>query len=173
MTARRRASSVRPYKPSGGWSGLIVQPTSVPALNKVLLASFAPQIGLTLTIRRTHVSLMFSSDQNAASENVIGAIGMGVFNDTTIAAGVAGLPDPVTDVSDDVWFLFQGLHSRISVRGTDGLVEPAGSIIEVDSKAMRKLPNGRSLALVVANADAVFGSLIQCTIRLYTTIARA
>ena len=115
------------------------------------------------------MSVMYSSDQNAASENSIGAVGAAVMEDTAIAVGAGSLPDPVSDVADDMWLMYQGLHTRISVRGTDGLVEPAGHIVEIDSKAMRKVSIGKSLVFIVANADSTFGAIIQATIRVYST----
>ncbi len=173
MVARRRATVGRTYKPSGGWSGLTVGSTAVAANTKVLMASFAPQIGLTLTVRRIRISALYSSDQNAASETTLGALGVGVFSDTAIALGIGSLPDPITDVGDDVWMLFQGMHTRISFVSGGGLVEPAGTLYEIDSKAMRKLPNGKSLAVIVGNESSSFGALLQVTIRIYTTLARA
>ena len=119
------------------------------------------------------MSIMWSSDQNAASENVLGAVGCAVVEDTAVAVGIGSLPDPITDIADDFWFLFQGLHSRISIRGTDGMTEPAGHILEVDSKAMRKLPTGKSMIVVVGNNSSTAGAIIQATIRVYTTLARA
>jgi len=173
MPARRRVSNVRQYRPSGGWAGAIIQQTAVAANSSVLLATFTPSVALTLTVRRIRVSVLYSSDQNAASESSLGALGAAVMEDTAIAVGAASLPDPVSDVADDYWLMFQGLHTRISVRGTDGQVEPAGFIAEIDSKAMRKLPTGKSLVFIVANSSATAGALIQLTIRVYTTLARA
>jgi hypothetical protein len=119
------------------------------------------------------MSVLYSSDQNAASETSLGAVGAGVFEDTAIGVGIGSLPDPVTDVGDDFWLMFQGLHTRISFVSGGGLVEPAGMSVEIDSKAMRKLPVGKLLAFIVGNESASFGALIQATIRVYSTLARA
>ncbi len=119
------------------------------------------------------MSLLYSSDQNAGSESTLGAVGAAVLEDTAIAVGIASLPDPVTDVADDFWLMYQGLHTRISFVSGGGLVEPAGMVVEIDSKAMRKLPTGKSLAFIIANGDASFGALVQSTIRVYSTLARA
>ena len=173
MAARRRSSAVRPYRPSGGWGGVTVGQTAVPANSKVLLATFTPSVAFTLTVRRIRMSVLYSSDQNSASEASLGAVAAGVFEDTAIAVGIGSLPDPITDVADDFWLMFQGLHTRISFVTGGGLVEPAGMVVEIDSKAMRKLPTGKSLAFIVGNASATFGALIQTTIRVYSTLARA
>ncbi len=173
MPQRRGFTRTRSYRPSGVWAGLVNNAVTVPASTALLLASFTPSPSFMETVRRTHISLLFSSDQNVASENVVGAIGAGVFTDHAIAIGAASLPDPVTDVGDDIWFMFQGLHSRFSFSAGGGIAETAGSLYEIDSKAMRKVPNGKSVAIIIANASATAGAVVQLTTRIYSTITRA
>ncbi len=170
MAARRSFTRARTaYKGPGTWAGVAIDSTAVPAASSVLLATFAPG-GVVETVRRIRMSVLYSSDQNTASEGSLGAVGAAVLEDTALGVGVASLPDPITDIQDDIWVMFQGLHTRISIRGTAGIQEPAGSHYEIDSKAMRKLPPGKKLAFIVANKDATFGALIQCTIRVYATL---
>ncbi len=170
MVARRQFTRGRAYKGPGTWAGVTVQQTAVPVASKVLLATFVPG-GVVETVRRVRMSVLYSSDQNTASEASLGAVGAAVMEDTAIAVGVASLPDPITDVQDDVWLMFQGLHTRISVSaGAGAIMEPAGSAYEIDSKAMRKLPPGKSLVFIVANQSSSFAALIQCTIRVYATL---
>jgi len=169
---RGRRGFVKPFKPSGGWSGVVIPQVGIPGNNKILLAQVIPTAGSpTLTIRRIRMSVLFSSDQAAATESPIGAIGAAVLNDTAIAVGVASLPDPVTDIQDDTWMMFQGLHSKVVTAGTLGFTE-SGNLFEIDSKAMRKLPEGMSLAFIAAVGSAQ-GASIQAVIRVYTTQARA
>ena len=173
MPARRRSGFVRSSRAQGGgWAGVAVNQFAVPANNKVLAATVVPNVGFSETIRRTHVSLLYSSDQNIASEASLGAVGFGVFSDTAVAVGIASLPDPVTDIDDDIWFLFQGLHTRFSFSTGGGIAEPAGSLFEIDSKAMRKLPEGKTAGLIVVNNDATFGAVCQLTVRLYSTLSK-
>jgi len=152
---------------------VIVPAVNIPANSKVLLAAVVPVAGSpTLTIRRIRMSLLWSSDQKAAEENPIGAIGAAVLGDTAIAVGVTSLPDPVTDVQDDNWMLFQGLHTRFSFVSAAGFEGTNGMLYEIDSKAMRKLPEGTSLAFIAATGST-HGAFLQCIIRVYTTQARA
>ncbi len=138
----------------------------------MLLASLVPVAGtVRLTIRRTRMSVMWSSDQVAATESPIGAIGIGIFTDISVVAGVASLPDPITEINDDLWFLFQGLHSKFSFISAVGFQEPSGSVYEIDSKAMRSLPEGRQAGVVVGNASAS-GARISMIMRQYFTVAR-
>ncbi len=112
------------------------------------------------------------SDQLAASEFPVGALGAGTFTNIAIAAGVASLPDPITEIDDDVWFLFQGLASGFEFGDATGFSSPAGVGFEIDSKAMRKLPDGRSIGFIAANLGAAAFRL-SLVIRLYVTAARA
>ena len=168
----RSRGGFKPFKPSGGWAGVFVPNTTLPGNSKLLLATFTPVAGSVLqTIRRLRMSVMWSSDSVAAIEFPIGAIGAVVVNDLAITAGVASLPDPITEIGDDAWFLFQGLHLRTVFLDATGFASPAGQVYEVDSKAMRKLPDGFSVAIIAATGDAQ-GAQIQLVARMYTTIAR-
>ena len=171
MPGRRRAA-VRPYKPSGAWGGVIIGVVAIPAASKVLLTTFVNDTDFQATVRRTRISALYSSDQTAAGESTAGALGCAVLENTAITVGIGSLPDPVTDVDEDIWFVFQGLHSRFATTGA-GIAETAGSLYEIDSKAMRKVPQGKSVALIVANQSAVAGALIQLTVRIYSTMTRA
>ena len=89
--------------------------------------------------------MMISSDQAAATEKQVAAIGMGVFSDESIAAGVASVPTPITEMASDFWFFYQLLMARES-RLTD-LSQPA-EVFETDSKAMRKVDVGQDLGII-------------------------
>ncbi len=115
----------------------------------------------------------WSSDQTVVTETPTGAVGCAILNDVSIAAGVASLPDPVTDIQDDIWMLFQGLISQTRVATAVGFQESAGSLYEVDSKAMRKLPEGKSVAFIVANGHPTEGAEFTMIARVYSTLARA
>jgi len=173
MPGRRRGFS-RPFRPPGSWAGVVVNQFTLAANTKVLAATFsAPVASSPQTVRRVHISVLYSSDQNVGSEATLGVIGMGVFNDTAIAVGVGSLPDPATDVNDDVWFLFQGMHTRFSFSAGGGIAEPAGSSYEISSKGMRKIPEGKSACIIVVNNSPTFGAVCQLTARLYSTDSRS
>ena len=168
--AHRARTFTRSFRPSGGWSGAAVAQVTVPANTKILLATIQPVPGaFTATIRRTRLQVSWSTDQSAAIEQPFGAIGMAILNDTAIAVGVASLPDPITDIEDDIWYLFQPLTVKLR-EGTAAILD---RVWDVDSKAMRKLPEGKSAALIIANGDATVGATAQVTFRTYATLANA
>ncbi len=159
----------RPFKPSGGWSGSVIAPFVVAAASKILVVSFAaPAQSFTLTIRRIRMQIAWGSDQSAAIEEPFGAIGAAVLSDNAIASGVANLPDPFTDVSDDIWMM----HQPLVYFGSQGQRDTSNEW-DVDSKAMRKVADGYALAFIIANGSATDGARAQVTIRLYSTQTRA
>ena len=147
---------------------MFIQSTALAASSKVALATFTPALD-GVTVVRTRMTVMWSSDQRAVTETPQGAIGAAVMDNTAIAAGVASLSDPVTDIDDDIWFVFQGLVSLVGVNSAIGFQEPALSQYEIDSKAMRKVPAGKSMVVIAANASSV-GARVGAIIRVYTKL---
>ena len=165
-TIQRRALS-RGRRPGGTWGrNLSALQTTVPAASKVLVGSFALSTpGIGETVRRTLGEVGISSDQTGAIEQQLGAFGCIVVTDTALAAGVASLPGPATESSDDGWFVWQGLMRR----GDASLTAPIIDVFKFDSKAMRRNEEGFSVALVAENTHATHGYLLHLNISLYAT----
>ena len=112
------------------------------------------------TVVRTHFMCLIRSDQAAAIETQVGALGFAVVSDEAVAIGVAAIPTPITQMASDLWFVHQMLmayHQEITDRA-----EPAG-VFEIDSKAMCKVGVGQDIVVVTEvstaeqGADFVFG----------------
>jgi len=98
------------------------------------------------TIVRTRFKYMVISDQAAAIENQVGAVGMAVVSDQASAVGVTAVPTPITDMASDLWFqheIFMGNYSSLTDRSF-GAPGPR----EIDSKAMRKVDIGQDIVVV-------------------------
>ena len=100
------------------------------------------------TIIRSRFELFVFSDQSAAIEPQVGAFGIAVVSDQAVAAGVAAVPTPVTDMGSDLWFVHQNYSGRES--STVDVSEP-GNRISIDSKAMRKVDIGQDIVVVAEN----------------------
>jgi len=156
MAARRQRTTRRGFRPSPSWAGVASAAyTVLPAASKVLVTSFVPTLtDVGETVRRTRGHLSVGTDQAAAIEEQIGALGAGVFSDTAIAAGITALPDPITNIGDEFWFVYQPFIRK----GMDSsAAAPTFTEYMIDSKAMRKVPPGYSVAIIMANAHATFG----------------
>ena len=172
MANRSRAPIRRTPKASGGWSGGIIQSTNVSVLTKVLIATFVPTASVPETVRRVRGSFLVASNQQSATEIVVGAIGLAVFDDTAVGIGVGSLSDPVTDVADDIWFAYTPVMTRFNFRDATGADAIGGIVYEFESKAMRKVPQGKSLGLIVANASTTAAFNLTGIVRIYATFAR-
>ena len=105
--------------------------------------------GINETIRRTRGVISVRDD---AQTSMIGAFGMVVVNDLAIAAGVASMPGPVTDASDDGWFVWQPFAVGEGIANTS-------HDFEFDSKAMRKIEEGFGVAIIAENAAATVSQI--------------
>jgi len=143
----------------------------VPAASKVLFATLTlSNQGIDETVLRVVGGIGVASDQSAASELQIGAIGMCLATDTAIAAGVASLPDPVTDASDDIWFMYQSWAQEFIFGTAVGLAPDMRAWYPFDQKAKRIVHSGFSIAVVVANAHASHGFSVIPMIRMLTMV---
>jgi len=133
---------------------------------KVNLVNFAVTVlGVGETVRRTRGWIHVSADA-AVVQDQLGAFGMVVVNDRAVLAGAASIPGPVTDASDDGWFLWIPILQR-SALVAEGRI---GFRYEFDSKAMRRVEEGFQVAVMVENAGANTFR-IACGISLLASIS--
>ena len=147
---RGRARGYPPQRRNAtDWGRIVIPNATVASGTKVLLATFVlSNPGISETVRRTRGRFAVLSDQGAVIEQQNGAIGLIVVSDLAIAAGVASIPGPVTDASDDGWFVWEGF-TQVSRQVLGGSVDQTGyPYYEFDSKAMRKVADGFGIAVV-------------------------
>ncbi len=131
------------------WVGIDISLVTVGANTKILAGTFntATLENRPFTIVRTRAALQIESDQTAASEVTRGAVGMTVVSDQAVAAGIASIPGP-HDNTDGEWFVWEPFINSFALGDATGFVEPAGTNITIDSKAMRKVNANDDLAVV-------------------------
>ena len=103
-----------------------------------------------LTVVRTRGVLFGRSDQNAASENWSVAYGFAVVSDQASGIGITAIPTPVTDDQSDLWFVYERIMGNLAFSSGVGF-QNSGTMIPIDSKAMRKIEDGQDLVEVVEN----------------------
>ena len=112
------------------------------------------------TIVRIRGSLWVVSDQIAATEEAVGALGAGVFNSSAVAVGVGSLPTPSTDQDSQMWMLWLPWQARFAFGSDTTGFELNGAIrYDFDSKAMRKMETGQTLAFIIENISGGSGAL--------------
>ena len=155
MARTRVLTRSRGARPGGTWARITIGSFAVAGNTKVLAATgVLSNPGIGETIRRTRGIIGWRSDQTAVDEDQIGAFGAIVVSDLAIAAGVASIPGPDTDASDDGWFVWQPLLSGFEFQSGTGVIFRTFQIFEFDSKAMRRVEEGFSQAFVVENGSA-------------------
>ena len=176
MAAQRRSSRIitrQSQRRGTNWGRLVATlETSVAASAKVLLASFTlSNVGIGETIRRTRVTFLVLSDQSAAVELQIGAFGMIVVNDLALAAGAASIPGPETDANDDGWFVWEPFL-QVGEAAVGGAASSAEAVkgYTFDSKAMRRVEEGFSIAVMIENASASHGFEALTSISLLSSM---
>ncbi len=153
MARRQTRPFIQRKRSLTDWArGLSVAPTNVNAATKILLSTIVnTNQGITETVRRTRGVLSIKSDQSAAVEEQTGAFGMVIVTDLAAAAGAASIPGPFTERNDDGWFVWVPFTQFTSGAIAGGYTSMQ---YQFDSKAMRKLEQGFSIAIMVENASA-------------------
>ena len=129
---------------------------SLPA-NSFVVVSALLAAGLAkrpFTITRTIGMISILSDQNVAVEVPFGAVGGIVVSEKAVATGATAIPDPVTQVNSDLWFMYQSFAAEGSASTN------VGRPIEhfpFDSRAQRKVEDGDDFVFVISNASAADG----------------
>ena len=166
---RRQNQSSRPNR---SWAGAIPATfVTVPPASKILLATLTlSNQGIDETILRTIGQVTVMSDQSASLEDQMGAIGFCLAIDTAVGVGIGSLPDSVTDVGDDIWFMYQGFAQEMDVGSAIGFDSFKGHTYTVDSRAKRIMHSGMTGALIAANAHASFGFNIAFLNRVLTQV---
>ncbi len=172
MPRRLTTRVARPQRrTTTNWSGLVpAAMVTVPAISSVHLISITlSNAGIGEVVRRTRGQLLVTSDQGANIETQMGAMGFCVVTDAAAAIGITALPTPVTDASDDIWFVWQSFlqfsGAGPGAAAADGTVTP----YEFDSKAMRRVEEGRQIAVVVQNSSAVHGLQVAVANRMLSS----
>jgi len=152
------------------WVYLQTASANITPATKVLIGGFVPSVlSIEETILRTRIELFVKSDQSAAVEFQQGAFGLYVVSDLAFAAGAASIPGPVTNGSDDGWFV----HQTIVGASEDTLGGGQyGTRYTIDSKAMRKVPEGSTIAIMIENAGALAAFNFIVGIRLLTKVTQ-
>ncbi len=172
MARRQLRQFSRQSRPNRGWAGSVAAAqTTVPAASKVLISTFSlDNDGIDETILRTVGMFQITSDQVAANELQLGAVGMCIVTDTAIATGITAIPDPVTDAGDDVWLLYKSFTQEFLQLDATGVYPQFATQYEFDQKAKRIVHSGMAGAIVVANAHATHGFQIALNLRVLSQV---
>jgi len=140
----------------------------------VIASLILSNAGINEVVRRTRGMWIVNSDQQSTYEDGFAALGFVVVNDLAGAAGAASIPGPVTDADDDGWFVWEPMIALVGGGTTGGGAGAAFSPVQgarFDSKAMRRIPEGFEIAVMVENASAVFSIEVAVAFSMLTSRA--
>jgi len=120
---------------------------------KVLVANLPFEESLTLVRTRGVVAIKVQS--YTADVSPVGAIGMGIVSQEAFAAGVASVPDPISNPDWGGWFVWRTFAMHFENISQVGVLLGSWSF-EVDSKAMRKISPNEVLVIVAASQSGAF-----------------
>ena len=120
------------------------------------------------TIIRVRGILSIRSDQAAATEAQLGAMGMIMVTDAAVGVGASAVPSPVTDSNNDGWFVWVPF-GQDGDQGAGGIGGAKSYVI--DSKAMRKFDAGLQLVVVLENQHATAGLQFFSSFRVLVKLA--
>jgi len=136
--------------------------TTLAAASTAVLVSSLNATGLAarpFTIIRSRGYLHVRSDQVAASETYVAALGFTVVSDQASAIGITAVPTPMTDLGSDYFYLHESVVGRLSFTTTAGYRETGQGRV-YDSKAMRKVDEDSDAITVVETASISSGAVI-------------
>ncbi len=112
-----------------------------------------------ITIIRLRGEFLFKLlTATAAGDGFFGAVGVGLFTDAAVAVGVSAIQTPIANEDWDGWMWHRYFSciaggqisaAGVSLSGGQAAATAAAVRVEIDSKAMRKIPVGMSLSAVV------------------------
>jgi len=166
-TRSRRQSFPTRRRANKAWAGFATTGgVAVAASTKVLLGTFVlSNANIDETFLRTVGVLGVASDQVVADEDWSGAMGIITVTDIAAAAGAASIPGPITDRSDDGWFVYVPFMGSINVGDSTGIQPNLVSLFNFDSKAKRRFAEGQVAAIMVENSSASSGFNVQLIFR--------
>ena len=166
----RRTSRTRGFRPQTDWASLTAPfSANIGFGTKILIGSF---VGTgPVTIRRTFGLVSWRSDQQAVSEEPMGAFGMCVVSEDAFAAGAAAIPGPFSDADSDLWFVHQFMYSSFQFADATGRTNPTGMQYQINSKAMRKLTEEERVVVMTENGHGSQGALSWMSLRVLSSLA--
>jgi len=163
----------RSSRPNRAWAGFAnTSLVAVAASTKILIGGFSlSNPNIDETVLRTVGTIAVMSDQQATTEDQLGAFGMIAVTDLAAAAGAASIPGPITDRADDGWFVYVSIVQRLAFGTSVGFHANGAVQYHFDSKAKRRFEEGTQIAIMVENASSSTAFSIMTIFRLLSMVS--
>jgi len=128
------------------WAGVVIADVAVSTTQAVVATIVS---GLDNTVLRIRGNILVFATPDAAGDSDVLGLGFAVVTDDAASAGGTAVPGPIASPTVDTWLWHQYVPLNAVGRTAIG-ADNLGCVarVEIDSKAMRKMPPGKSLALI-------------------------
>ena len=143
------------------WQGSIQSSRIAITATQAQMLSILFAEGENETLLRSRGQILITGTPSAASDSDVVGLGLIVVSQNALVAGGASLPGPVSDLGADwLWHSFVPLDA-----GADASLVDPGAItyihrVEVDSKAMRRIPPDKAVVLMAQLTTGDFSAVI-------------
>jgi len=143
-----------------GWTGLFSAGQSVITTTQaVILEIGLAEASIRETLLRSRGEVCISAIPDAATDSDVLAIGLIVVHSNAATAGGVSVPGPIKDMGADwLWHFFIPMDAS-GLTGQDASAILLNRNIEIDSKAMRRVPPDHSVILVGEAASGDFATV--------------
>ena len=155
-------------KRHGQWAGSTPQTafTALAASSVVLTQIFTPFDGGE-TVVRTRGLFGWQTDTINATEDQMGAVGIGIVSEQAASLGVTAVPHPDFDAGWGGWLWHSYFASSFKQATAASFIGDSFNRIVIDSKAMRKVGDNERLVFVCQNSSTT-GMVFYDSFRLYS-----
>ena len=151
MAVRHTGMRSRRPRRSLGWVGSTPQTglTALAASTSALIEVFVPGQP-EQTLLRVRGAFGWRTDQLAASEVQLGAVGIILVEEPAATVGITAIPTPATDSEAD-WLWHSYYQSRFEFGSAIGFITSSLNSMVIDSKAKRKINSAQRFVMVIEN----------------------
>ena len=158
-----RPRSSRDNRMGKTWTALVNSAGSALTPIESVILSLTPTLDAfrqDMTLLRTRGQILITAQPNAITDSDIVGLGIAVLDPEAVTA--VAIPNPITDAGDDRWLWHQFVClDAVTLAVGDPNAITLNQVVEVDSKAMRKMTGGSigrsALTLIGATADGDMG----------------
>ena len=139
------------------WVGVNFGETAL-TITQAALGGIGFTVSSSSTVLRIRGSLAFKATPDAITDDDVVGIGLGIVTSDALAVGGTSIPGPLGDPDWGGWIW----HNFVPflAGASSGINELDYRVIEVDSKAMRKMKVNESLALIGQLATGNYSAIV-------------
>jgi len=162
MAHARGGSRSRATRLSKVWTAIpIIAPTGLSGTQAVMGSLTLGETALQdATVLRCRGNLLITAVPDAATDSDTVGLGICVVTAAAIAVGGTSIPGPINDLGFDGWLWHQFVPlDAVSLTAADEQAITLNVRVEIDAKAMRRMPQDHGVVLMAESNTGLFSSV--------------